>query len=178
MRFEPMRPIQRLSLRNKLRAIILLTVAAVLLPACALLGIVDVATACDAMRTQLANRAGFIGQNSTAALAFGDTGSPGETLRSLRSYPSVRAACIYSADGKLFASYRVAGISGASCPPRPGEESTAFEKGGLIAVHGVELAGQPIGTVYLESDLQPLWHRLGGPRPNRAAGGGLSVLRF
>ena len=27
-------------------------------------------------------------------------------------------------------------------------------------MRGVDLAGQPIGTVYLESDLQPLWHRL------------------
>ena len=96
MSFGPLRPIHRLSLRNKLRAIILLTVAAVLLPACVLLGIADIATTCDAMRTQLANRAGFVGQNSAAALSFGDAASAAETLRSLRSYPSVRAACIYS----------------------------------------------------------------------------------
>ena len=168
MRFEPLGPIQRLSLRNKLRAIILFTVAAVLLPACALLGIADIATTCDAMRSQLANRAGFIGQNSTAALSFGDRASAGETLRSLRSYPSVRAACIYSADGRLFASYRVAAVPGASFPPRPGEDRTSFEKDGLIAVRGVEVAGQPMGTVYLESDLQPLWHRLANTGPTVA----------
>ncbi|MGB7761606.1 MAG: ATP-binding protein [Bryobacteraceae bacterium] len=168
MSFGPLRPIHRLSLRNKLRAIILLTVAAVLLPACVLLGIADIATTCDAMRTQLANRAGFVGQNSAAALSSGDAASAAETLRSLRSYPSVRAACIYSVSGKAFAQYRVAGAVGESIPPQPGEERTSFEKGSLIAVRGVDLAGQPIGTVYLESDLQPLWRRLARTGPTVA----------
>jgi two-component system, sensor histidine kinase len=168
MSFHPLRPIERLSLRNKLRAIILLTVAAVLLPACALLGIVDVATTCDAMRNQLASRATFIAQSSAAALSSGDATSAAETLRSLRSYPSVRAACIYSADGRLFAQYRAAGASGAGVLSQAGEERTSFEKGRLIAVRGVDLAGQPIGTVYLESDLQPLWRRLARTGPTAA----------
>jgi signal transduction histidine kinase/ActR/RegA family two-component response regulator len=86
-------------------------------------------------------------------------------LRSLRSYPSTRAACLYAADGKLFASYRIAGAPAASIPARPGAERTSFENGGLVAVRGVELAGQTIGTVYLESDLQPLWHRLSQTGP-------------
>ncbi len=160
MSFDPLRPIQRLSLRNKLRTIILLTVVAVLLPACALLGFADIATTCDTMRDQLGILAGLIGQNSTAALSFGDTASAGETLRSLRSYPSMRAAYIFSSDDKLFASYRVADGSSPPVPASPGEERTFFEKGGLIAVRRVELAGQPIGSVWLESDLRQLWHRL------------------
>jgi len=168
MSIQPLRSIQRLSLRNKLRAIILLTVVAVLLPACVLLGFADIATTCDAMRNQLAILAGLIGQNSTAALSFGDMASASETLRSLRSYPSVRAACIYSADGKLFASYRAAGTSSAPVPAEPGAERTSFEKGGLIAVRSAELAGQTIGTVYLDSDLQPLWHRLARTGPTGA----------
>jgi signal transduction histidine kinase/ActR/RegA family two-component response regulator len=165
MIFAPIGSIQRLSLRNKLRAIILFTVAAVLLPACLLIGIVDVITTCDAMKIQLATLAGLIGQNSTAAISFGDTASASETLRSLRSYPSMRAACLYAADGKPFASYRISGVPSASIPARPGAERTSFEKGRLVAVRGVELAGQTIGTVYLESDLQPLWDRLSRTGP-------------
>ena len=169
MIFAPIGPIRRLSLRNKLRAIILFTVVAVLLPACALIGVVDVVTTCDAMKIQLSTLAGLIGQNSTAAISFGDTASASETLRSLRSYPSVRAACLYAADGKPFASYRIAGAPpGASIPARPGAERTSFEQGSLVAVRGVELAGQTIGTVYLESDLQPLWDRLSQTGPAMA----------
>ena len=169
MIFAPIGPIRRLSLRNKLRAIIMFTVVAVLLPACVLIGVVDVVTTCDAMKIQLSTLAGLIGQNSTAAISFGDTASASETLRSLRSYPSVRAACLYAADGKPFASYRIAGAPpGASIPARPGAERTSFEQGSLVAVRGVELAGQTIGTVYLESDLQPLWDRLSQTGPAMA----------
>jgi len=159
MSFPFLRPVQRLSLRNKLRAITLVTVTAVLLPACVLLGIFDVATTCDAMRSQLGTLATLIGKNSTAALSFGDTAAAADTLRSLQSYTSVRAACIYSNDGRVFAQYLAAGPSGA-IPGRPGDERTSFENGTLVAVRYVELDGQPVGVVYLESDLEPLWHRL------------------
>jgi TMAO reductase system sensor TorS len=168
MSIDLARPIRRLSLRNKLRAIILLTVAAVLLPACLLLGVADVVTTCDAMRSQLATLAGLVGQNSTAAISFGDTASASETLRSLQSYPSMQAACVYSADGKLFASYRAARAPRTPFPQGPGAARTSFERGGLVAVRGVELAGQTIGTVYLKSDLQPLWYRLSRTGPTVA----------
>jgi len=120
------------------------------------------------MRSQLATLAGLVGQNSTAAISFGDTASASETLRSLQSYPSMQTACVYSADGKLFASYRAARAPRTPFPQGPGAARTSFERGGLVAVRGVELAGQTIGTVYLKSDLQPLWYRLSRTGPTVA----------
>jgi len=80
----------------------------------------------------------------------------------------MQAACVYSADGNLFASYRAARAPGTPFPRSPGAERTSFEQGGLVAVRGVELAGQTIGTVYLKSDLQPLWYRLSRTGPTVA----------
>ena len=176
MSFPFPRPIRRLSLRNKLRAIILFTVIAVLLPACLLLGVIDIAATCDAMRNQLGTLAALIGESSTAALSFGDNAAAADTLRSLESYTSVRAACIYSNDGKVFAQYRAAGSSFRTMPSQPGEERTAFEKGRLVAVRYVELAGQPVGVVYLESDLELLWHRLERTVPTVGLVAAVSIL--
>ena len=53
---------------------------------------------------QLMSLADVTGQNSQAALMFGDTKSATDTLASLRSSNLLEAAAIYDAKGELFAS--------------------------------------------------------------------------
>src|SRR5438067_6597939 len=54
--------------------------------------------------------------NSTAALSFEDPAAAEETLAALRARPHLVTACIYRANGSLFASYTRPNDQ-AKCPP-------------------------------------------------------------
>ena len=104
------------------------------------------------MKAELQMLAGMIGENSTAALSFGDPDAALELLQGLKAQPSVMAAAIYSANGLVFASYARA-TGSETIPAGAGADRGAFENGRLIVVHSVVLHGQPLGRVYLSSDL-------------------------
>ena len=81
--------IRRLSLKKKLQAVIMLTVAAALLLACSALMTYDVASARSAMRSEAEILAGMVVENCTAALTFEDIGSANQLLRGLNAQPAV-----------------------------------------------------------------------------------------
>jgi two-component system sensor histidine kinase/response regulator len=94
--------------------------------------------------------------NSTAALTFGDADAARDVLRALRAEPNVTRACIYTSDGKPFAKYaRDAKDSGFTPPPLQ-PESTQFKNEHLVLFRKIELGGDRIGTLYIESDLERL----------------------
>ena len=95
-----------------------------------------------------------IGVNSTAALSFDDSTSLRELLQGLQAQPPIVAACLYSADGRAFATYVRPDMRGAFTPPRPRRDESSFSSGRLRLFHTVAFNGQTIGTVYLESDLR------------------------
>jgi signal transduction histidine kinase/CheY-like chemotaxis protein len=151
--------LRNLSIKHKLQAIIMSTVVAALLLASAALLASQVIGLRNSMKAGLQMLAGMIGENSTAALSFGDSFSSRELLQSLKAHPSVMAAAIYSADGLVFASYaRAAGSE--SVPGSAGADRCAFENGRLIVVHSVVLDGQALGRVYISSDLADMHLRL------------------
>ncbi len=100
--------------------------------------------------------------NSTAALTFHDAESAREVLRALRAEPNVTAACIYTSDGKPFAKYARDANDSGFVPPPPQAESTQFRNGHLVQFRKIVLAGETIGTLYLESDLERHRSRLRG----------------
>jgi signal transduction histidine kinase/DNA-binding response OmpR family regulator/HPt (histidine-containing phosphotransfer) domain-containing protein len=112
--------------------------------------------------------------NSTAALTFGDADAARDVLRALRAESNVTAACIYTADGKPFAKYARDRKDLALIPPSPQREISRFENGHLIQFRNVALAGESIGTLYLESDLGRLHARLRGLAINLLATLGLT----
>ena len=59
-----------------------------------------------ALQKDLETLAEIVGANSTAALSFGDQSAAAELLSGLRAKQHLRVARIYSAEGKLFASYQ------------------------------------------------------------------------
>jgi signal transduction histidine kinase/DNA-binding response OmpR family regulator len=146
---------RNLSVRHKLRLIIMTTLTAALLCACAAVLVYDRIAARDSMRNDLSVMAEMLGANSTAALSFEDPQVGAEILSSLRVKRQIVAARLLTAAGRSLASYRRP-----SAPPSQMPSFTSdgvwFEPHRLVAFKSVMLTGAKLGTLYLESDLEQL----------------------
>ncbi len=156
----PMRLLRKLSLRQKLQAVIMLTVAAALLVACGALLACDIAALRESIQTETQTLARMIGENTTAALSFNDPRAVSELLEGLRAQPSILAACIYGKDGHVFASYGRQGVLPPFVPSQAGDVRSGFIGGRLILLYPVTLEGQHLGYVYLASELSALRERM------------------
>jgi len=149
-----------LPIRHKLRLIVMATVGAALLVACGALLVYDYYTLRDSMRRDLGVLAEMIGDNSTAALSFGDRKTAGELLSGLRAKRSLLTAAIYSADGQLFASYRRDPAASAPRSFPSNGNGGSFANGRLYIFQRIALQQQWIGGIYLESDLGEVYSKL------------------
>ena len=114
-----------------------------------------------AMARDLATLADVLARNSTAALSFRDAHAAQDVLQALRAEPSVTGACIYTDDGKPFATYVRQGRDSHFVPPlHPQEQATHFAPGRLIQFRDIVLDSETVGTIYIESDLQRMNTRL------------------
>jgi two-component system, sensor histidine kinase and response regulator len=157
-----MRHFGDLSIRHKLTALFMAISGFTALAVSCPMAIYDVVTFRRAVVQNLAVLGDVLAGNSTAALTFRDAESARDVLRALRAEPDVISACIYTADGKPFAQYARDAKDSSFIPPRPQEEATLFKNGHLIQFRRIVLAGEPVGAVYLESDLTRLHARLQG----------------
>ncbi|MBV8069789.1 MAG: PAS domain S-box protein [Acidobacteriaceae bacterium] len=100
----------------------------------------------------------IVADNSTGALAFGDTDAADQILGALRARPHLAAACLYRTDGTLFARY----LRDASslCPVAvPREEITRTGKQ-ITFTEPVMLKGAPIGTLMFSYDFVVISERV------------------
>jgi hypothetical protein len=148
---------RKLSIKQKLLAIIMLTVGVVLGLVCSTLLVFEFAEHLNQIKSDLETTAEMIGEGSTAALSFDDKNAAHELLQRLRAQPRVVTACIYSSDGKVFVKYARSGEPDLFIPPVLRPNADNFEQGHLVLFHRVRLDGQAIGTIYLESDLKDLY---------------------
>ena len=146
----------KLSIKRKLQVIIMAIVVAVLFLCSAAFATYDLIALRNSLRGDLQTLAEIVGANSTAALSFGDEDTARELLSGLSARRHLAAACLYSAESKPFATYRRVGAQGNSSFPQPGPEGSRFGSSRLILFHHIRLNDRPIGTVYLESDLEEL----------------------
>jgi two-component system, sensor histidine kinase and response regulator len=157
-----MRHFGDLSIRHKLTALFMaisgLTALAVSCP----MVIYDLMTFRHAVSQNLGVLGDVLAGNSTAALTFHDAESARDVLQALRAEPNVTAACIYTSDGKPFAKYARDSSNSGFIPPSPQNETTQFKNGHLVQFRKIVLAGETVGTLYLESDLERLHSRLRG----------------
>jgi signal transduction histidine kinase/CheY-like chemotaxis protein len=149
--------LRRFSIRRKLQAVIMLSVAAALLLACGALLAFTIAAMRNSIRTGVGILAQVIGENSTAALSFNDSKAAADLLQGLKAQPSITRACIYSARGELFARYTRADLPVRWTPLMPpAKDQSGFRDGMLFLFHTIYLEGQPVGVIYLQSDLSDL----------------------
>ncbi len=100
-----MRAFRDVSIRWKLKLIIMLTSGIALLFASATLMFRDITKTRKNLRNDLASVAHVIGANSIGAIVFNDRGTAETNLAALSAKPFVVLASIYDRDGQPFAVY-------------------------------------------------------------------------
>ncbi len=149
-----------LPIRYKLRLIVMLTVGAALTVACGAILMSHYYIQRDSLRRDLSVLAEITGDNSTAALSFGDRKTAEELLSGLRVKRSVTTAALYTLDGKVFAGYRRGQGGSAPASVQMKEDRWAFENNRLRIFQRILLQHQLIGAIYLESDLGEVHSKL------------------
>ncbi|HSA92908.1 MAG TPA: ATP-binding protein [Terriglobales bacterium] len=112
---------------------------------------------------RVSTQAQIVGSNSAAALLFRDPRSAEQTLAALKAEPEIRAAAIYTREGRLFAFYGRQGRDPESS--LPGElglraDRHSFEGGRLVLFRQIVEQGEVLGTVFIQSDLQGMDQRV------------------
>ena len=146
------------SIRRKLTVTIAITSALALALAAASLVVYDIATYRRALTHDLEALADLIGHNSTASLMFGDAAAAGETLASLEARADVEAAGLYTRSGGRLAAYT---RTGQRAPDTLAAADGVTAAGRDFAVvRPVLLDGQPVGRVFVRSNLRQLEARV------------------
>ena len=146
--------LQNLSINRKLMLITMLTssVALVLLSASFL--VYDLFSFRHFLSDDLTTQGEIIGYNSAAAMAFKDEAAASVTLSALKAKDDIVAAVLYSPDGKVFAQYARADVAKPSLPRDvPQGNGYRFRGNYLEVFHDVSLNGEPLGTLFLQSDM-------------------------
>ena len=157
-----MTPRKGVSIKRKLTSITMLTSAVTLMLVCGAFLVYELSTFRENATGKLVALAGILGDNSAAALAFEEQDAADKVLASLQKEEDIASACIFSADGEIFAKF---------CRGYPYAEFEVpefhgfgfeFEKDSIALYQPVTRAGKTIGTIYLKSNLRDLrgrWER-------------------
>jgi len=152
--------IRELSLRQRLLLLTMLTSGIGVVLGCAGFLAYDMQAHREAKIEELRSVADLIGTSSTAALAFDDALGGERLLEALKSRPHIRAGVLYRAGGSFFASYIRADLIGKMGPPEHAPAGIVWAGNRLTFTAPVEMNGQTLGALYLESDLGDLQDRL------------------
>ncbi len=141
--------IRNWSIKNKLKAIIILTSLVVLL----LLFLFFV------LSQEMNSLARNLANNSAASIIFGDHPSANETLESLKFYPQVASGIIFDTEGRIFSSYHKQDDL-ASLPTYPSpallDAGHLFSRHYLDSVHPIRHETEELGLLYLRANLTPI----------------------
>ena len=142
------------SIREKLTLIVMATCAAALILAGSALAVYDRLTFRQDMARDLETLARITSSNSAAAVAFNDASAGREILGALAAQKQIVRACLYTHDGKVFATYARAGEEQSFVAPAVEKDGSRFTADRLIAFERVQVKGEDVGSLYLESDLE------------------------
>ena len=113
----------------------------------------------EALTDSLETQAGIIGANAAAALLFADSRSAVETLGALRADPHIRAACIYTREGRSFAYYG-RDASPAALPALPREPGNHWERDKVLVYRPISVRQERVGSILLLGDTAVIQSRL------------------
>jgi signal transduction histidine kinase/ActR/RegA family two-component response regulator len=140
----------RSSLRRRLLTVMLLTtLAAVVVALGAMIGY-DLRAYHQSWLADVEAQAELLGSTSAPALSFDDDRVAQQNLALLRLQPKVRAAALYTAEGRLFASYG-AGDTHPRVPAAPQADGARVDGGELLVFRPVREDGRRVGTVFLRA---------------------------
>jgi signal transduction histidine kinase len=101
---------------------------------------------------ELSVTASLTGDRNSAGIMFFDNQKVQANLEIFQQNPAILSACIYDAQGALFASYS-GDSSGMACPAEKSALPKAIE-GLLLAHENIEKSNEAVGSVYLVSDMR------------------------
>jgi len=138
------------SIRRRLMLVILATTVVSLLVVAIALVSYELRTYERSRSTDLLTQADILARATAPALAFDDPRAAAETLALLNVRPQVTAAAIYSAGGKLFASF-APGDATPRLPALPGTEGYEITGDEIALFHRIVENNEILGTVYLRA---------------------------
>ncbi len=150
---------QDIPIKRKLTAIIMIASTVALLLVSAGFVTYELVTYRQTMTRDLSTLAEIFGNQSTAALTYGDKKTAGEILAALRAKKHIVGAALYDKDGRLLASYSGTLGAAVSVPKIPEPDALRFQNNALVLFRAIQLDGDFVGTIYLQSDLQELHER-------------------
>ena len=146
--------LKNLSIKRKLMLITMLTSGVAVVLSSAGFLVYDLISFRNSLSQDLMTQADIIGYNSAAAMAFKDEASATVTLSALQAKEDIVSAVLYTRDGKLFAHYFHANAPPPRLPSTPQERGYRFEGSNLEVFRDVTLNGEPLGTLFLQSDMR------------------------
>ena len=155
--------IRNLSINNKLLLTVLFPGVAALLVAGIILLALEVGEFKQSSEEDLMRLATIIGSRSSAALLFQDTSLVEENLSVLNLQTSVQEACLYDANGVVFAKLIKNKAAGFVCPAIHDLNKTGFSSTNkqLTVVHEIIDKSDKIGTILIRADFsQAYWRKL------------------
>ncbi|MGB5420653.1 MAG: ATP-binding protein [Desulfobacterales bacterium] len=141
------------SIRWKLKLIIMLTSGIALLFASAALMFRDITKTRQNLRNDLSSLAQVIGANSIGAIVFNDRGTAETNLASLSAKPYVVLSCIYDRDGQPFAVFVHQDEKDRLSVPTLREPGQYFDGNYLFVFNAILQEEKVIGTICIQYDL-------------------------
>ncbi len=108
------------------------------------------------IQKDLATLAVITGNQSTAALAFGSKDEAREILNRLRAKRNIEAAGLYLGTNIFVQYYASLKNDLQTIPDHPDPDGWHFQNGSLTGFQQIQQGGNPIGAIYLRSDLRDL----------------------
>ena len=99
----------------------------------------------------LMTQAQLLGTASAAALIFDDPVAARENLALLKVQPQIRSAAIYTASGRLFASYGAADVPGTGFARQPQADGFAIENDEIVVFRRIAQDQEFLGSVFLRA---------------------------
>jgi PAS domain S-box-containing protein len=146
----------RSSIQRKLTFVILTTSLLGLSLACLCSEIYERGSFRGAITSQLTARAGTLGANTTASLAFSDRQSAMDILNALTAEPHVVTGCLYDKKGLFFAAYQRSGAPDRCSNAIARGEEAKFASDSVTVYRPISLANEPVGWISITSDLGAL----------------------
>ena len=149
------------SIKQKLTLIMMITSTTALLLAFSAVLVHELMTSRQTTVSGLTTLGEVISANSCAPVLFGDSDAAHDTLSALRAEEEIVAACIYEQNGKVLARYLgdATGRKDFEFPKARGT-SHRITDGHMVMFQPIIFKGESIGTIFIESDMREMYHRL------------------
>ena len=143
--------LRRLSIRQKLTAMLMVASTALLLMAAVAFAVWDFYRFRGDVQADLETQAQVVLENTAAAITFADPDAAGETLEMLEVHPHTQLACLYLANGELFASRAFRDRSDAC--PATATAGTEFTPTRMIVTTQLQRGRNPGARLLIATDL-------------------------